>query len=421
MISPESKPSPRFIQNVYLTLTLLNTLAASFIWGINTLFLLDAGLSNAQAFLANAFFTVGQVVFEVPTGLVADLKGRRASYLWGTVTLAAATLGYLAAWQYQAPMWAWAISSILIGLGFTFFSGATEAWLVDALNFAEYKGDLDSVFAKGQSIMGVAMLTGSVAGGWIAQTTNLGVPYMLRGVMLLATFVVGYFFMRDWGWTPEKSVSLREDVRQLFKTSIDLGLRKPEIRWVMLAAPFTGGVGIYVFYAMQPHLLNLFGDPEAYGIAGLAAAIVAGAQIVGGLIAPAVRRIFPMRTSALLTGAVINAILLLAFGLVTSFWLAVALMVLWALIFAAIMPLRQAYLNQRIPSKQRATVLSFDALMGSSGGVVFQPLLGRAADLYGYLQSFVISSGLYALAVPLTYLAHRQNVKDNVETAAESA
>ena len=57
---------------MYFTLMLGNTLAASFIWGINTLFLLDAGLTNLEAFAANAFFTVGMVIFEVPTGVVAD-------------------------------------------------------------------------------------------------------------------------------------------------------------------------------------------------------------------------------------------------------------------------------------------------------------------------------------------------------------
>ena len=81
------EPEPRKVQTVYLALTLCTTLAGSFIWGINTLFLLDAGLSVGQAFAANAFFTVGQVLFEVPTGVVADTVGRRASYLLGTATL----------------------------------------------------------------------------------------------------------------------------------------------------------------------------------------------------------------------------------------------------------------------------------------------------------------------------------------------
>ena len=88
----------RRIQRTYLTLLLGNTLAASFIWGINTLFLLDAGLSNLEAFAANAFFTAGMMLFEIPTGIVADTWGRRISYLLGTLTLAGSTLLYYLLW-----------------------------------------------------------------------------------------------------------------------------------------------------------------------------------------------------------------------------------------------------------------------------------------------------------------------------------
>src|SRR5688572_3626719 len=163
------------VQHVYLLLLLLHTLAASFIWGINTLFLLDAGLSNAQAFGANAFFTAGMMIFEVPTGIVADTRGRRMSYLLGTLTLAASTILYLLMWYASAPFWAWALASALLGLGFTFFSGAVQAWLVDALTFSGYfqeGGQLDTVLAKGEIVEGIAMLSGSVAGGLVAQATN---------------------------------------------------------------------------------------------------------------------------------------------------------------------------------------------------------------------------------------------------------
>src|ERR687893_3119821 len=95
----------RAVQRTYLLLMLGNTLAASFIWGINTIFLLDAGLSNLEAFAANAFFTAGMVLFEVPTGIVADTFGRRASYLLGTVTLSLSTLLYVLLWQGAGPFW----------------------------------------------------------------------------------------------------------------------------------------------------------------------------------------------------------------------------------------------------------------------------------------------------------------------------
>ena len=92
-----------------------NTLAASLIWGINTIFLLDAGLTNFEAFAANAFFTAGMVLFEIPTGVVADRWGRRASFLSGTLTLAATTGLYVLLWQLRAAFVWWAIVSTLLG------------------------------------------------------------------------------------------------------------------------------------------------------------------------------------------------------------------------------------------------------------------------------------------------------------------
>jgi MFS family permease len=171
------KSSADQVLRTYLTLVAVSTSASSMIWGINTLFLLDAGLSIGEAFAANAFFTAGMVLFEVPTGVVADTVGRRTSYLLGAATLVGSTLLYLLLWQTAAPFAAWAVASVLLGLGFTFFSGATEAWLVDGLNATGYRGSLDAAFAKGQVVGGIAMLGGAVGGGLLAQWTNLGVPY----------------------------------------------------------------------------------------------------------------------------------------------------------------------------------------------------------------------------------------------------
>ena len=402
-------PTPASIQRIYLILLLGNTLAASFIWGINTIFLLDAGLSNFEAFAANAFFTAGMVVFEVPTGITADTIGRRASYLLGTVTLAASTLLYLLLWQIEASFWAWAVVSMLLGLGFTFFSGAVEAWLVDALNATGFEGNLETVFGRGQIVMGAAMLTGSVAGGYIAQVTNLGVPFILRAVVLVLMFVLAFVLMRDIGFTPARGGGLAQGVRRISSASMEYGWRVPAVKWVMLASPFTMGVSVYAFYALQPYLLELYDDPKAYGIAGLVAAIVAGAQIVGGVAAPWIRKLFACRTSALLAAVGASSLTLAMLGVFEHFWAVIALIAVWGLLFAASMPIRQAYLNGLIPSQQRATILSFDSMLGSSGGVAFQPVLGRSADVWGYAGSYLLCGVISALALPFVWLSRRQN------------
>jgi MFS family permease len=414
----------RAVQRTYLLLTLLTTLAASFIWGINTLFLLDAGLSNTEAFAANAFFTLGQVIFEVPTGVVADTRGRRFSFMLGAGTLLVSTLLYLLMWQIQAPLWGWAIASILLGLGFTFFSGATEAWLVDALAATGFTGDLESIFGRALTVTGGAMLVGSVGGGVIAQLSSLGVPYIVRAAMLGVTLLIAYRWMHDIGFTPQRGASPTAAVRTVVRGAVDSGLRNPPVRWLMLAAPFSVGVGFYAFYAFQPYLLELYGDPNAYGIAGLGAALIAGAQIFGGLLVSRVRRLFSRRTHALILGGVLNVILLALIGLTTSFVIALVLITAWCLALAMAAPLRQAFINGLIPSGQRATVLSFDALMGSAGGVVAQPALGRAADAYGYATSYLIAAGIQAFAVPFIVLSRRQNAASDpmtVEVAGDKA
>jgi len=410
-------PTPASIQRIYLGLLLGNTLAASFIWGINTIFLLDAGLNNLEAFAANAFFTAGMVLFEVPTGIVADTVGRRASYLLGTVTLTVTTLLYVLLWEMHAPFWEWAVVSMLLGLGFTFFSGAVEAWLVDALQATGFTGSLDSVFAKGQVVNGVGMLTGSVAGGYIAQVTSLGVPFLLRGAVLIVMFGLAFAVMRDIGFTPRRGGRLTTEMRAIWSASIEHGWRVPAVKWIMLSSVFTGGVGFYVFYALQPYLLELVGKPEAYGIAGLVAAIVAGADIVGGLVAPWVRRLFERRTSALLAAEVAGTVTLGLIGAFANFWVVVGLIVAWSLLASAALPIRRAYLNGMIPSAQRATILSFDSLLGSSGGVAVQPALGRAADVWGYATSYVLGAAISAFSLPFIALSRRRNEPaDTVET-----
>ena len=103
------------------------------IWGVNTLFLLGAGLSFFEVFVANAAFSAGMVLFEVPTGVVADTLGRRVSFLLSLVVLSATTLLYVALAEVGAGVVAFSVVSVAMGLGFTFYSGAMEAWLVDAL------------------------------------------------------------------------------------------------------------------------------------------------------------------------------------------------------------------------------------------------------------------------------------------------
>lgn len=402
----------RKIRTRYLVLSQFIWLPTSLIVGVNTLFLLDGGLTNVEAFAANAIYTLGLVLFEIPTGMVADTWGRRTSYLIGAGVQLVGNLLYFWMWYVKGPFWGWGAASLLLGFGYTFFSGAVEAWLVDALKHAGYEGELDSIFAQNQIVTGAAMLVGTIAGGYIAQAAALGAPYLVRAGLQLVSFLVAAAVMKDLGFTPERSAGVGAQIKALAAAGWRYGVKNRPVRWVMLAAPFYMGTGIYGFYAAQPYLLELFGDQRAIGIAGIAAAGIAGTQVAGGFAAPYIRRRFRHRTHVLLACAALTATSLVLIGLLQIFAVVVALLVLWAVAFAANAPIRQAYINGLIPSRERATVLSFDSMVNSTGGVLFQPILGRVADTAGYAASYLVSGGVALLALPFLLLARRERAGD---------
>jgi MFS family permease len=416
------KKNPSRIVKTYVTLTLLSTFASSFIWGINTLFLLDAGLSITQAFVANAFFTAGQVLFEIPTGVVADTRGRRTSFLLGTATLFISTLAYLWLWQIKGPMWAWAAVSIVLGLGFTFFSGATEAWLVDGLDANGYKGELEDVFAKGAVANGIAMLSGTVAGGLAAQYMNLGMPYIMRIAALGATFAIAFFLMHDEGFKPKKKDSFVGEVRDVVSGACRFWAAKRADPLDDAFRPYSPAVSRSLRFT--PHsliCLQLYGDESSYAVAGAAAAVFAGAQIVGGLLVPYAGMVFKRRTSLIITGTAVTATALVLIGLAGNFWLVIALLATWAIVWAAMGPVRQAYVNGIVPSKQRATVLSADNMLSSLGGALSQPALGKTAELWGYPSSYLATAAVQALAVPFLILARREKAESDPIEPDEAA
>jgi MFS family permease len=139
--------------------------------------------------------------------------------------------------------------------------------------------------------------------------------------------------------------------------------------------------------------------------------------MIAGLVVPLVRRAFSRRTHSLMLASLGGVGCLALMGWTSSFWVAIVLLVIWGLTFSASVPIRQAYLNGIIPSQQRATVLSFDNLMASAGGVATQPVLGRVADVWGYPSAYLVSAVIQLAAVPFLGLARREDApSDRIET-----
>lgn len=377
------------------------TLAASLIWGVNTLFLLDAGLSVGSVFVVNAVFSAGMVMFEIPTGVIADTLGRRVSYLLAIGVLAVTTVLYLISAETNSGPWVFGVVSIFMGLGFTFYSGALEAWLVDALGSVGESGDLDHVFARSAQVTGVAMLIGTTAGGFLGQV-DLAVPFVVRSVLLLGLFGMAFRSMFDLGFEPRPLAlgQIGTELRTQTEVGITFGWRHRGMRLLMLSGMVRGAFLSYAFYAMQPYMLELLESDQIW-VVGVITALMSVSTISGNQLVELLTRSCRRRSTIIFGGSVATTVGLLGMGLTDDFFVAVGFFLLVTTSIGVITPVRQAYVHHVAPSQQRATVISFDAMVASIGGTGGQLALGRLADARGFAAGYVTGGLLTALALPL--------------------
>ena len=407
MAVESARPSAERIARSYYLISGLYTLSASMIWGINTLFLLNAGLSLFHVFVANAVFTGSMAVFEVPTGLVADARGRRLSFLLSVAVIVLGTLAYVAIPMAGGGFLAFCLASVVLGLGYTFYSGATEAWLVDALNATGYDEPVDGVLARGAFISSAAMLAGTVGGGLLG-SIQLAVPYLVRCGFLLVAFGVAFVSMHDTGFTvkPLKLSEVPREMAAIGRDSIRFGWQEPRARLAILAGAMPAAFLEWGYHGWQPYFLGLLGSKSTV-VAGFIAAAIALAMMAGNAIVERLTRVCGRRTSMLLLAAIAYSGAAIGVGLAHVFWLALLLYLVSMAASGVFQPVRQGYLHQVVPREQRATVLSLASLASSSASASGQLGLGYVAARTQMATGYVVGGAITALAVPFVLAMRR--------------
>jgi MFS family permease len=409
--------SSTVIRSYYLITGLFN-LAASLIWGVDTLFKLHAGLDIFQVMLTNAAFTFGMVVFEIPTGVVADTLGRRVSLILCIVTLLVSTLLYVATAVWHWGFWSFMGTSVLLGLGYTFYTGAVDAWLVDALKATGYAEGLEPIFARGQMVFGAAMLLGTLSGGFLGQI-DLAIPYLVRSATFLPLLAVAWIAMPELGYTP-RTLEWRRvptELKRVFVEGLTFGLHHKVVRPVMLASLVGMSFMIFGFYSWQRYFLDLLGR-EYVWVSGAVAALVSLAMIVGNALVGRISKVIRTRTGVLAGSVAVQAVAVVgaaASGVLlprpAAFFGALGCYLVYAIALGAAGPVKQGYLNAHIPSAQRATIISLDSLFADLGGVMGQSGWGYLAKMRSIGEAWLYSGMTMILGVPLYLIARRNDRK----------
>ena len=406
------------IIRTYLGVAATTTLAQSLIWGVNTLFLLSVGLDIFQVMLVNAAYTVAQVIFEVPTGVVADTIGRRVSYLLAVGVILVSTLLYVGFGLAGYGLWPFAAASALLGVGYTFYTGAVDAWMVDALHSVGYEGRLEPIFARYGITFGIFMLIGTTLGGLLGQV-DLWIPYVARAVVLVPAFLLGLLVMRDLGFKgrPLTLGSFGGETRRIATEGVTYGLRDKVVRFIMFSSLVQGVFFMYGFYSWQKYFLDLLGRDLVW-VTGVIAALVGLTQIFGNLLVGRITARVPDRGLILMVCSGVTTVAVIGAALVQQFWIAVPLYLVSTIAFGISMPVKQGWLNARIPSEQRATIISLDALFGDGGSTVGQVGLGYLSQAVSIPVAWLVGGIVQGASVPLLAVARRA---ERAEPAAPAA
>jgi len=265
----------RAVVRSYFAITGVYTLSASLIWGVSTLFLLHAGLDILGVFLTGAAFTAGNVLFDIPTGVVADTVGRRAAFLLSAPILCAGTLAYVAiphtGWH---PLLPFALASVVVGLDSAFTRARSRrGWWMPSRPPASRAASTPC--SRAERCHGAAMLIGTLAGGLLGQI-DLSLAYLARSALLVLAFVLALFQMHDLGFRPRplRLATLRAELVAVAKSGLRYGWDQRSLRLLMLASAVQTGFMLWGFYAWQPYFQRLL-QTDAVWFAGLIAAGVA--------------------------------------------------------------------------------------------------------------------------------------------------
>ena len=405
------------IIRTYYGIAATTTLAQSLIWGVNTLFLLSVGLDIFQVMLVNAAYTVAQVIFEVPTGVVADTVGRRVSYLLAVGVILVSTLLYVGFGLAGYGLWPFAAASALLGIGYTFYTGAVDAWMVDALHSVGYEGRLEPIFARYGIMFGIFMLIGTTLGGFLGQL-DLWVPYVVRAVVLVPAFLLGLLIMRDLGFKA-RALTVRSfgtETRRIAREGITYGLSDRVVRFIMFASLIQGVFFMYGFYSWQKYFLDLLGQNLVW-VTGVIAALVGLTQILGNALVGRITARVSDRGLILMVCTAVTTVAIIGAALVQQFWVAVPLYLVSTIAFGISLPVKQGWLNARIPSQQRATIISLDALFGDGGSTAGQVGLGWLSQTVSIPFAWLVGGAVQAVGVPLLGVARRAEREDPAQPA----
>lgn len=371
------------------------------------LFLRAAGLDLLEVNLINCFYMGSIVLFEVPTGMLADRYGRKASFVVSCFVYSVSMFLY-----YKSGSFAmFVLAEVLGAIAASFYSGAFEAWMVDSVMHQDSKFDFEKVFVVSGILDNLGLALGTVLGAYFGKN-NLALPWLMSSVSIALVGFAGMRLIREdyfaycktgnsseTGWLVTALSRIKRNFI-LFKESVVYTISNQSILFIVLA-----GV-LFNFACMAPNMYwqivfsSFDVGVDRLGIIHMGSI---GMIVLGSLILKQVSARVKKQKHV-----IVCALAVFAFGLLLAVkdgTIAITLIGFYVHEFARGLykPMQKKYINARLESRFRATWLSCDSMYSKIGALAGLLLSGFLAKYYSVSLSWLVSALVILFFLPFLY------------------
>jgi len=390
-------------------------------WSVTTpmyaLFLLSRGLDLLEINLVLATYLITAFVFEVPTGAIADLAGRRLSFVLSCGLRAGAFALYAFAHSFGDCL----VAEFIDAVGTTLASGALDAWAIDGMRAEGNTRAADRFFARAQMLSRALMIGGALAGGYLSQH-RIELAWFAGTAVFSSTAVAALILMRE----PQRAARRPRPAwsgmhRSVSRTTHEAltTVRDHPILLLLCLVTLTASFGIMPIHMLwQPRLKALTG--EGTWFMGWVWAFLSIASIIGSALMPRLLGRYG-RATVLTVASLWRGVMLMIAGMASSIHPVLAGLLLQEMAFGLSEPVLQAWMNEHIEAERRATVLSVRAMSFTLGGGAGLVCIGWIARDIGMSAAWVTSGTVLALtAVGYVLLARADDrlVDENLAVKA---
>ncbi|WP_019412937.1 MFS transporter [Paenisporosarcina sp. TG20] len=395
------------IQNFYYTVTSTRSFLIQMVFTLNAIYYVtQADLNALQLVLIGTIMEVSVLLFEMPTGLYADHFGRKRSLALGTLII-----GFSHILEGSTPeFWAIAIASAMWGIGWTFISGAEQAWIADEVEGKE----LETVFLKGAQFSSFGRFTAILASVGIASIWTVQIAILFAGAMLVILAIWAYIKLPETKFikvTREKGVSgvthmintIQTGVSQIRGNTVLVSIAMVTLFWGLASEGFDR---LYGAHFIKDYNMSVGESIYWFGT------FYAIAFLLNIVVLRLVEKYVNGRYAEVLL--IMNTILIatmFVFAWTGHFWLAVVMYWITSTLRNVNYPLMSIITNERLASKGRATTLSMFGQLDAFGQIAGGPLVGLLA-LYTSISGGITASAF--LILPVLYFLWRMKSRMSV-------